>query len=328
MILYYVKISLRLRDLNQIIMKSKPQIFVSILTYNSLKIIEPLLDSLENQTSKNFKTFIFDNKSKDNISKFCENKKNINFVQFDNNSGYSGGYNQACRYLKENYNDFKYFLIVNPDSILSPDLIEEFTNFISKKENFVLASPLIEFDGKYFSSGSFFGPTFSNTSKEVKIEDEYEKVKWNSGCCLLVNTEKIKGELFNDYFMYYEDTQLSARTAIKYNQNYCIHNTFVIHGFDPKPYAYKTYYCELNRYKFLADTFNKKYLLLYFPVYFLLRFLILLNIIRVFGLSYPYKEYFIGNLKGLVYFFKKIFSKGENCSFSKTFNFCYKDINY
>ncbi len=99
---------------------------------------EILVNYYEIQTSKNFETFILDNKSKDNIKKFCENKKNINFVQFDNNSGYSGGYNQACRYLKENYKDFKYFLIVNPDSILAPNLIEEFTNFISLKKNFVL----------------------------------------------------------------------------------------------------------------------------------------------------------------------------------------------
>jgi len=308
-------------------MKSEPKIYVSILTYNSVKILDPILESLENQTSKNFEIFIFDNNSSDNIKEFCSKKKNLNFVQLKENTGYSGGYNLAVKHLKENFKDFKYLLIINPDTILDLKLIENFNKFIKEKNNFVLASPLIKFDEKYFSSGSFFGLTFSNTSKEVNFEDVYEKVKWNSGCCLLVNIEKIKGNLFNDYFMYYEDTQLSARTTIKYNSNFCIHTTYVIHAYDPKPYTYKTYYCELNRYKFLADTFNKKYLLIYFPFYFFLRFIIFLNILRTFGFKYPYREYFIGNLRGLKYFFTKLFSKGENCTFLQTFNFCFKPLN-
>jgi GT2 family glycosyltransferase len=308
-------------------MTANPPIFISVLTYNSSSILKPLIESIIKQTNQNYKLFVFDNGSSDNIKGFCKKYPIINFVDLKDNTGYSGGNNQAFEYLKKNYVDFKYFLIINPDSYLSENLIEKFYEFISKKPNFTIAAPLIKEGNTFLSTNNFIGPTFTHIHSEAQFGDFYEKVKFNHGFCMLINVEKIKKQLFNDYFMYYEDIQLSVRTCIESNENYVLHNTYAIHESNPVLKPYQVYYTQVNRYKFLIDTFNKKFLFFYFPIYILLRILIFFYRVYTSKGKYYLKEHFLGGFEGLIYFFKQMFNGKENISFWKTIKFCYLKLS-
>ena len=57
------------------------EISVGVSTFNGEKTLERTLNSLENQTFKNFSVYISDDRSTDNtidiIKKFCERNKNF-----------------------------------------------------------------------------------------------------------------------------------------------------------------------------------------------------------------------------------------------------------
>lgn len=305
-------------------MSTNNKIYISILTYNSSEIIKNCLINLEKQTNKNFEAFVFDNNSSDNIEEICKEFKFVKFIKFASNTGYSGGNNQAFEYFKQNFKDFRYFLVLNPDTVIDSNLIEELELFILKHPNFSLANPaLVKNNKENPQIQEFIGPSFTHIYLPKKGNKVYEKVKWAGGYCLLVNVSKIENHLFNDYFLYFEDIQLSVRLALKSDEVYCIYSTHVFHPEKENIQDYRIYYCELNRYKFLADTFNKKFLILYSPIFILIRVILFLVNSLTLKKNYPYLLHLKANLKGLVYFYTKIFSRGENVKFTETLKFLF-----
>lgn len=307
-------------------MRENPKILISILTYNSVDVVEDCLLSIKNQTSKNFKCFVFDNNSTDNIKEVVSKYKFVEFIQVGRNEGYSGGNNFAYKYFKTSYPKEFIMLILNPDSILDINFVDEVTKFIQLEPNFDLANPLIKDRNSYHSPNNFFSLTFTSIGYEVKnLSSNIEKTRFVNGCCMLINLKKFESRsLFKDYFLYFEDTQLSIYHAIKNNMNFVIHKTYVEHNSSRDSYLpYKVFYCERNRFRYILDTYNKYFILLYFPFFLFFRTLILGTLILKLRGKYPYISHFKGNYEGLKYFFKKFLIEKNGVGFIQTLKFLF-----
>jgi GT2 family glycosyltransferase len=227
-------------------MLKKPEILISILTYNSTYFIEDCLLSIKNQTSQNFKCFVFDNNSTDNIKEVVSKYKFVEFIQVGKNDGYTGGHNFAFNYFKQNYPKNSFMLVLNPDTKLDKNYVIEALNFISLEPNFVLANPLIKEGNVFSSTNNFFSLSFTPLSHVVKgVSKKIEKTRFVQGCCMLINLKRIDTKtLFKNYFMYFEDTQLSLFQAIKNDMNFVIHATYVEHINKDSFLPWKVFYCE------------------------------------------------------------------------------------
>lgn len=152
------------------IMKDSPLISIIVITYNSSKYIQELLDSIMNQcyNKKLIEIIISDDCSKDNTLHICKEWINKNgnkfygclFTQTDNNKGIVGNYNHALKFANGGW--IKY---IAGDDILKSNCISEFIKEI-KKDNYKY---------KIYISG-----TTPFNEKEV-MPDRLLKQKWFEG---------------------------------------------------------------------------------------------------------------------------------------------------
>ncbi len=107
------------------------KVSVNLVTWNSLKFFSNCLDSLLNQTYKNFSILIIDNASNDGTIKFLEkNYPQIGVLKNARNLGFCKAHNQGIKFAQEK--GFDYVLVANADIIFSPDCLE---NLVQAMEN-------------------------------------------------------------------------------------------------------------------------------------------------------------------------------------------------
>lgn len=102
---------------------NKSKVLLSIVTWNHAGSIQSTIDSIANQTYRDFHLVLFDNHSTDNtveIVKSARERLSIELVESAENVGFCGGHN----YVIKNYN-YEYLFLVNPDIILYPDYLEK-----------------------------------------------------------------------------------------------------------------------------------------------------------------------------------------------------------
>jgi len=213
-------------------------VFVSIINFNGTSNTLECLLSLDKINSKSFKisVVVIDNASKDEFkvqsSKF-KVFQGLRVISNDKNLGFSGGQNVGIKYALDNGAD--YVLILNNDTIVDKNLIEELLNAAQKDKNIGIAVPKI-----YFASGFEFhkdrykksdlGKVFWYAGGEMDWKnvigfhrgvdevdrgqyDRIEKTDFASGCCMLVKGEVFEkvGFLDEKFFLYYEDSDLCER---------------------------------------------------------------------------------------------------------------------
>ncbi len=288
------------------------EILISLLTFNSSTTIEECLHSLENQSNKNFKCFVFDNNSKDNIEELVKKFPDVKFVQIGQNNGYTGGHNFALHYFRKNYPNHRYMMILNPDTILSSNLIEEFQKlFRFNVSLYTCALKKTINDKNLWVNKNIHLPSFTFLGRSIKYS-EFKKgflpSLFVSGSCFVIDLKKFKEKyLFKDYFMYHDEIELSLRLKIRGKKILTSTKGFIIHS--PKVQGELSdkavYLLELNRLKIQSDLFSDIFTLINLPLYIFSRIVIFL-IYRPMNQS---KEYSKGITDGLLYFQKNINSK-------------------
>ncbi len=105
------------------------QVSISIVTYNSSSVIENCINSIfENTKDLTFEIILIDNCSEDNTAQIINEKfPNITFIQNTKNVGFGKAHNQTFKISKG-----KYFLILNPDTILFPMAINKVLDFMER----------------------------------------------------------------------------------------------------------------------------------------------------------------------------------------------------
>lgn len=109
-------------------MLNKNKVTISLLTYNGAKYLPWLLNSLKNQTFKDWELLVLDNASSDDSVEIVrEHYPKARVVTQKHNLGFARGHN-----LLMNWSDSDYILVLNQDVILAPDYIAGLVAFMEK----------------------------------------------------------------------------------------------------------------------------------------------------------------------------------------------------
>lgn len=211
---------------------------VSIVTvnFNTDRDTKALLKTLYRIEKKDLdlRIIIVDNGSKTQFDLDpAEKKDSIKLLRLNKNTGFAGGFNYGIREaLKENPD---YVLILNNDTKVYSDMLKNLISAIDNDPRTGVAVPKI-----YFAKGHEFHKTRYRPQELGKViwyaggytdwdniksihrgvdevdHGQYDKigqVDFATGCCMLFKREVLeKVGLFNEnYFLYYEDAELSER---------------------------------------------------------------------------------------------------------------------
>jgi GT2 family glycosyltransferase len=98
-----------------------PQISIIIVTWNSIKFLPPLFDSLKNQTKLHFEIVVVDNGSSDNSVSWIEkNYPTTVLLRNTENLGFAAANNQGIKMSKA-----PYVILCNTDIVMDNNYVEE-----------------------------------------------------------------------------------------------------------------------------------------------------------------------------------------------------------
>ena len=221
------------------------KVFVVVLNWeranDTIDCINSLLKSKNN--SFELKIVVVDNGSKDNSESILKQtfKDKIVLIENASNIGFAQGNNIGIKYSLGNNAD--YVMILNNDTLVSPDLIAVLHAAFLKDESVGLASPKIYFaPGFEFHKRSLLVPSKARYRKEdlgrviwyaggtldwdniygsTRGVDEVDEGQYDSmqetdfatGTCLFLSRKVLEevGMFDEKYYLYYEDTDFSIR---------------------------------------------------------------------------------------------------------------------
>jgi len=279
---------------------------VLILNYNGKKFLEECLNSVLDQSYKDYDVFLVDNNSSDDSVEFIgKNFPTIKIISLAKNLGYAGGYNFAVKQL---INDYNYFVLLNNDTWVDQKWLEELVLAAKDERVGLVGSSIINAKTKLVEGVGGFMPHFkigtnNGYLKGIKIEDlpkEKQVVFYASGCAMLVKQAVIKEiGLFDDnYFAYFEDIDLSWRARLAGYGVIATPRSKVFHygGGTSGQNDYFHYWAEKNRLATYYKNLNGFNLINFFPL------LVLARIAMAFILSCSWRQIYF-KLKGTIGFF-------------------------
>ncbi len=196
-----------------------PLISIISVNFNGEKFISDLIFSLNNLNypKEKLEVIIVDNGSKDNsISLIKEKFPSVLLIEAKANLGFSGGNNLGFNNAKG-----EYFALINSDTCVHPDWLMELLKIFSLDDTIGITTSKIYFmhkPGILNNAGSQIHPDGwagdrGYNQKDVGQFDQVEEVFCFCGASALIKRELIEeiGAFDEDFFMYFEDTDLSWR---------------------------------------------------------------------------------------------------------------------
>lgn len=197
------------------------KVLIIIVNWNGLADTLECLASLKKLNYSDYEVAVIDNDSKNNEAEEIKQKyPSIHLIKSKTNLGFAGGNNLGLEYgLK---NDFDYFLLLNNDTIVSPDFLRILVDFAQEKPEIGVAGSKILYhqtDKIWFNGGklrlflgSFIHLEKSLDNQQSKIKQPH-RVDYVSGACLLIKKEVVEkiGLLYEPYFFCYEETDWCFR---------------------------------------------------------------------------------------------------------------------
>lgn len=200
---------------------------VIVLNWNGADDSIECIDSLRTQTYKKLEIILIDNNSSDDsvevFKQYMQNNnvKNITLIENDVNSGFAGGINVGFKYALDK--KYAYVAILNPDAIADKQWAHELVNVLEGYTDVGIATGiLLRRDGKTIDSTgdwvSKWGLAFPRNRDDVreKAPNKGEYVFGATGGSVICRTEMIEkiGGMDEDFFMYYEDVDISFRAQL------------------------------------------------------------------------------------------------------------------
>lgn len=141
----------------------KNKITIAICVYNAEDYIIKTLESLKNQTFKDFKLLIIDDKSKDNSLKIMKdylekekNSFNYKIIELEKNSGTAIGRSTALNSV-----DTEFMMFFDADDVAKLDMLEKLYSKMQENDDFIAVScysKYIDMKGNKISGGQYIGP--------------------------------------------------------------------------------------------------------------------------------------------------------------------------
>jgi GT2 family glycosyltransferase len=219
---------------------SAPLVHIVTLNWNGLADTLECLESIDRLTYTNVKAIVVDNASDNNEADTIQNAfPDAIVLKQSENLGFCGGCNAGVKYALENNADF--VMLLNNDTLVSPDLIQNLLDGIEGIENVGAVSPLIMYypatDRIWFSKAEWLPEraTFSLSPGDHEIEELQDKIPYPTqfacGCCLLApaNVFRSQGVLDERYFAFYDEAEWCARIRRNGFESYVVPSATIYH---------------------------------------------------------------------------------------------------
>jgi len=220
---------------------NKKDLSIVIVNYKSWNHLRNCLNSLNFQSNQfDFEVVVVDNQSADGqLEKFQQEFTDVRFVKNSGNNGFANGCNFGA-----NQSTGDYLLFLNPDTIANETAIAEMLQFAKKQHTVGIVSCLQKKPkGGYEKSTRVFPNLFTLfgltravckflSSKRIHSEENVLYIDWVSGSVVMISKEwlaQING-WNEDYWMYYEDTDLSKRVQISNGKVALLTSCEVVHN--------------------------------------------------------------------------------------------------
>ena len=245
-------------------MSENPLVSVIVLNYNAGKLLLNCIESIKKSAYKNFEIIVVDNISTDKSQETCKEKyPDIKLIQNDENFGYCEGNNIGIRAAKGDY-----IIILNPDTIVESNWIEELISAYSKFGEGLYQPKILSLNEKQVlqSTGNMihvfgFGFAKDKGKKDEGIGEEIKKIGYASGTCLFTSRNVLDkvGLLDSFLFLYHDDLDLGWRASQIGINSYYVPKSKIYHveSYSLKWSAKKFYWLERNRKYCLLTHYSK-----------------------------------------------------------------------
>jgi GT2 family glycosyltransferase len=255
-----------------------PLVSIIILNYNQLKVTCEFIDSARSLEYPNYELIMVDNASKEDPTPIIQSRyPQIRLIRNQLNLGFTGGNNVGINAARGDY-----FLIINNDTEVMPDLIERMLEPFAKDARVGVVSPKI----LYYSHRriiQYAGFTevnpFTGRNKAIGLMEE-DKGQFDipghtasaHGAAMMVKREVVEkvGAMPDIFFIYYEELDWSAQIRRAGYQVYYQPSAVIFHKESVtvgKESPMKTYFQNRNRILFMRRNTNAFQLMLFLLFY-------------------------------------------------------------
>lgn len=177
------------------------------------------LASISALTYKNYRVLLVDNGSTDNSgTEIAEQFPKIEYLRLEENVGFAAGCNHGIEYCLESGADWLWLL--NDDTNVAPDSLELLMEAARMNPHAGMFGAMVYTgSGEQFVASGVGEIDFTRAKtylrKQVPDGAQIMTCEWLSGANMLIRAEAIRqvGLFDEDYFIYFEDTDLSYRMA-------------------------------------------------------------------------------------------------------------------
>ena len=223
----------------------------SIVLYkHDFEEIRTLINGILVLGKGSLKIFIIDNSPSDELSKLSTLSSQIEYISNPSNPGFGAAHNIAFKKAMENQS--KYHFVINPDVLLSEDVIRPMIDYMENNSDVgmmmpqvlnedhtvqhlpkLLPSPFSVFMRKFKKPKFYYEKFINNYELRSVGNDVIYNAPILSGCFTLFRMSALKEVgLYDDrFFMYFEDWDLSRRMHSKYKTIY-FPKVSVVHGYE------------------------------------------------------------------------------------------------
>lgn len=222
-------------------MTEMPAVAMNILNFNSLRDTCDCLDSVRNINYPRCEVWVVDNGSSGDDAAVLEKRygKWIKLIKNKTNDGFAGGNNLVLRELIKS-DSFNYFLLLNNDTTVKPDLVSELVKIAESDPRIGLVGPKTYASGLnnilqtvWFTVDMYTGRARLTglMSPDLGQYDTTLPVDFIQGSCMLIKNDLVKqiGLLDEDYFCYWEDTDYCFRARKAGYRVFFAHRAVIFH---------------------------------------------------------------------------------------------------
>ncbi|QQS15323.1 MAG: glycosyltransferase family 2 protein [Candidatus Moraniibacteriota bacterium] len=196
-------------------MNRSPLVFILILNYNGRATLLDCLRSVFHLDYPLFRVVVIDNASTDDsFEQARKTYPKAHFIRNSENVGFARGINVGIRFALDQRAE--YIWLVNPDTKVPADSLQQLVPVLEKHANVGMASPLITYpksSSVWFGGGKISWLRMRATHIPPRSLDTPFETGFLSGCAPLIKTSvfRIVGLFDERFFLYYEDVDLSYR---------------------------------------------------------------------------------------------------------------------